>query len=125
MNPELPHLIVFGTRTFADERLLAERLDHFTAALGKIVVVTGGADGADRLADAWASDRKHTRMIFYPDWDKHGKSAGPIRNQEMIDHVLPKQARFAVGFWDGKSRGTADMIARVKSAGIPLRVVRF
>lgn len=125
MNADLPHLIVFGTRTFADSELLSAKLDHYTAALGKLVVVTGGADGADTLADRWASDRKHTRMIFYADWDKHGKAAGPIRNQEMIDHVLTKPVRYAVCFWDGSSRGSADMIARVKAAKIPLRIVRF
>jgi len=125
MNDQLPHLIVFGTRSFADESLLYAKLDRFTVELGKLAVVTGDATGADALARKWALDRKHTLVIHYADWDKHGKAAGPIRNGEMVASVAGVPHKFAVGVWDGKSRGTADMIARVRAANIPLKLVRF
>ena len=125
MNDHLPHLLVFGTRTFDNFELLCDRLDHFTSQLGKLVVIHGDADGADALADRWADERKHTRMIFYADWDEYGKAAGPLRNQEMIAYILPKQNRFAIAFWNGKSKGTADMIQRCRDSKVPLRIVRF
>lgn len=125
MNDELPHLVVFGGRDFADATLLYAKLDHFTAELGKLVVVTGDATGADRLAAAWALDRKHTLVIHYADWDTHGKSAGPLRNLEMVNSVRAVEHKFAVAFHDGKSRGTADTLARVRAAGIPLRLVKY
>ena len=124
MNDNLPHLIVFGSRVFSDFDLLCERLDHYTSGLGKLVLIHGTADGADKLAERWAFQHKHTVMQFYPDWDL-GKLARPVRNQEMIDCVLPKRDRFAIAFWDGKSKGTSDMIARVKRANITLRIVRW
>lgn len=124
--PVLPHVIVCGGRDFADESLLIERLDRYTAELGKIVVVTGACPtGADMLAERWASRRHHTIMRFHADWDAHGKTAGPIRNREMCVHVAGVRDGFCVAFWDGVSRGTGGMIALVREHGIPLRVVRY
>ena len=48
------------------------------------------------------------------DWDKYGKSAGFIRNKEMVDI-----ADAAIIFWDGDSKGTKDTIERVQNKGIP------
>jgi hypothetical protein len=52
-------------------------------------------------------------MIFDADWTKHGKAAGPIRNQEMID-----EADALAAFPGG--RGTADCVRRAKAKGIPI-----
>lgn len=60
--------------------------------------------------------------VFRADWDKHGKAAGPIRNQEMLDNG---KADALVAFWDGKSPGTKDMIRRAKRKGIKVKVVYF
>lgn len=122
----LPHVLVCGGRGFGDQGLLEARLDAFTAKLGKIVVVTGACrTGADRLAEEWAHARRHVRLRFHPDWQQHGKAAGPIRNQEMVEHVAAVHEGFAVAFWDGKSKGTADCIERIKKHGIPLKIVRY
>lgn len=121
----LPCVVVFGSRTYRDYELLCAKLDLYTADLGKIVVVHGVASGADTLAEKWAFARGHNVLRFHADWDAHGKAAGPIRNQEMIDHVLTVPDRFAVAFWDGKSAGTEDTITRCRKHGIPLKVIRF
>lgn len=52
--------------------------------------------------------------------DKHGKMAGPIRNLEMA-----KYADGLIAFWDGKSRGTRDMITKAKKERLFLRVVDY
>lgn len=123
----LPHVLVCGGRSFADEELLWRKLEVYTAALGpKIVVVTGACPkGADAMAERWASKHFHTVLRFHPDWDSHGKAAGPVRNQEMVDYILPLRNRFAIAFHDGKSPGTADCVARVRKAGIKLKYVRY
>jgi hypothetical protein len=126
VTPELPHLIVCGGRDFADRELLVAKLDQFTRDLGpKIVVVTGACPtGADKLAEDWASKKFHTVLRFHAEWSR-GAKAGPERNQEMVDHVKPLRNRFAVAFWDGKSRGTKDCVARIQAAGIALKIVRY
>lgn len=48
-------------------------------------IISGGTLGADALADEWASEREVPFMRFPAQWTKHGKSAGPRRNQQMID----------------------------------------
>lgn len=55
----------------------------------------------------------------YPaQWKRFGNDAGPIRNLEMLDH--PAEALLAI--WDGKSRGTGNMISLAKARGIPVHV---
>ena len=58
--------------------------------------------------------------IHPADWDKHGKAAGPIRNAEMAE-----VADALIAFWDGQSRGTANMISLAKSKGLSVAVVRY
>lgn len=81
-------------------------------------VVTGGAPGVDALAERYARELGLAVRIFRADWDLHGKLAGPIRNREMAaygDRLL--------AFWDGKSKGTKDMIRAARAAGLPVKVV--
>ena len=42
---------------------------------------------------------------YLPDWERYGKSAGPLRNKIMVD-----KADFIICFWNGKSRGTASTV---------------
>jgi hypothetical protein len=81
------------------------------------VLVTGGATGVDTLAGDWATGvflrEGRPQLEVHPaDWDTHGKSAGPIRNQEMA----ALGADLCVAFAGGP--GTADMRARATKRGI-------
>ena len=80
-------------------------------------VIHGGATGADEGADQWARSEGMKVLAFPADWKKHGRAAGPIRNQRMIDEGRPDAV---IAFHGG--RGTADMIRRAEIAG--LRVLR-
>jgi hypothetical protein len=91
-----------GGRNFQDIRLvelLFERLPK------NFIVIHGGAKGADSLVDATA--RRHGLIIevYKADWNKYGKSAGPVRNYEM----LAQQPKYVCAF-DGGT-GTAHMIS--------------
>jgi hypothetical protein len=91
------------------------------------VVVHGGAKGADQIAADFCEDQAgwyddYANQVLaverHPaDWDKHGKAAGPIRNQAMVD----LGADVCLAFQIGDSRGTADCIRRAEKAGIPIR----
>lgn len=117
-------LIVAGTRTFHNYFLLGLKLDMLLAekiANGyRIVIIEGGATGADDLANLYAVERGYEVVTVLADWDTHGKAAGPIRNRQMAE-----QGDALVAFWDGVSRGTADMIRQAKERGLLVRVVTF
>jgi hypothetical protein len=117
-------LLVFGTRTFYDFNLLARVLDDEVRGAGPLVVVTGDAPGADALARLWAKFRGHEIRVFDADWSA-GPSAGPRRNARMVAAALAFDRRWAVGFWDGFSRGTRDTADRCRAAGIPTGIVRY
>ncbi len=72
------------------------------------VIVTGGAHGPD----AWAAHVAEVAgfpdpIVIRPDWDQFGRSAGMIRNGEIV-----KQAEILFAFWDGNSSGTRNSIKR-------------
>lgn len=82
------------------------------------VLIHGGARGADEGAADWAKSEGIKSIAYPADWRKHGRAAGPIRNQKMIDEGYPD---VVIAFKGGK--GTADMMRRAYSAGI--KVVEF
>jgi hypothetical protein len=84
-------------------------------------IISGGAAGADSLAERYATYWDIQITVVKPDWEKHGKVAGFIRNQEMID-LVPDMV---IAFWDGKSKGTADIINRAKKAKIKTLIVYY
>lgn len=75
-------------------------------------LIHGGAAGADRWAKYWAQRQPIRIEQYLPDWTK-GKSAGPLRNQRMIEEGKPD---LVIAFPGG--RGTADMVSRAKKAGV-------
>lgn len=124
-------ILVCGGRDYTGYRLLSDTFDCvFDEVWTKnenedIVVIQGGACGADFLAkvcvlEEWSflHEPKVTLLEFPADWKAHGKAAGPIRNQQMIDEGKPD---LVLAFPGG--HGTADMVSRAKKAGIKVREV--
>ena len=81
-------------------------------------VVSGTARGVDRLGERWALDNNILIKKFPADWNKHGKSAGYIRNVEMA-----KYADALIAIWDGESAGTAHMIKTATKQGLMLIII--
>lgn len=77
-----------------------------------LTVIHGGAKGADRLADQWAVVNWVPVEQFNADWDTYGKSAGPIRNQQMLDTGID----YVIAFPGGK--GTEHMKKIARKAGV-------
>jgi predicted Rossmann fold nucleotide-binding protein DprA/Smf involved in DNA uptake len=111
-------LAVVGSREFRDYAALERALDERKGTFGTIV--SGGARGADALAERYARARKLNLVVLRPDWDKHGRGAGLRRNTDIV-----ARADSVVAFWDGKSPGTRDTIEKAEKAGKPVTVVRF
>jgi hypothetical protein len=106
-------IIVCGGRDFRDRRAVFDALDLLHSKRGIDFLMQGAADGADYLAWQWANERGIPCGSYSAQWDVHGRRAGPIRNQEMIDEGEPDGV---VAFPGG--RGTADMIARAEKVGL-------
>ena len=71
-----------------------------------ITLISGGARGADSLAEAYAVARKIPIKVMHADWNKYGKSAGYRRNEEMHKELSKFENRGCILFWDGQSKGT-------------------
>jgi hypothetical protein len=104
-------ILVCGGRDFHDFWAVDNILSVYKPRLTWII--HGAAAGADALANEWAADNEIPTIRFPADWGRHGRSAGPIRNQQMIDEGKPDLVIALPG-----RRGTADMKARARKAGI-------
>lgn len=112
-------VIVAGSRTFRNYMILRDELDELLAKLDDPIIVSGGAEGADKLGEQYAFENWLEKRVFhYPKGE--GKSGGPIRNAEMA-----KYADCLIAFWDGRSPGTRDMIETAKAQGLQVRIVRI
>lgn len=103
--------LVFGGRDWRGRAAVVRALTQ----LQPTSIIEGGCPtGADKFAREWARENGVPLLTVPADWATHGRAAGPIRNQRMID----EKPDVAVGFPGGK--GTADMTRRVKAAGVRL-----
>ena len=116
-------VIIAGGRDFTNTQYAADTLvklveedklpDTFT-------VISGNARGADKVGEYLAELWDLPLEIYPANWDKHGKSAGYIRNKQMADI-----ADVLVAFWDSKSRGTAHMISTMQKQHKPVFVIHY
>lgn len=116
-------VVVAGSRGFDDFPLLREKLTLLIAGKVKtheVVIVSGGARGADQLGEQYARQHGLDVEVMPADWNRLGRSAGYQRNQDMAD-----VADAVVAFWNGSSPGTRHMINLAKERNLPLRVIRY
>lgn len=111
------------TWSVSDYELFVAKCDLLLRNWGSVVIVSGGARGADALAKRYAVDRGYCYMEFPADWDTYGRRAGYIRNRAMHEYISTHENRGVIAFWDGKSRGTRQSFSLAGSYSNPLRVV--
>lgn len=117
--------LIAGSRTFTDYGLLKEKMDLFLANKENVLIISGGARGADSLAEQYAHERNYKLLVMPAEWDKYGKSAGYKRNAKMHKALACFEDRGCVLFWNGKSKGTQHNIPLAESNRTPIRIVRF
>ena len=119
-------IIIAGTRTFDDYALLRKTMCNLFGQVppSQIEVISGHClTGADHYGEVFAR-RNGTQLTLFPaDWKKYGKAAGPVRNRQMAEYAAPDG--YCVIFWDGKSRGSRNMIAEAKKAGVKTVIVMY
>lgn len=101
-------IAVIGSRTFDDY----DRLEGVLLPWLPATIISGGAKGADTLAERFARDHGQPITVIKPDWEQFGRGAGPIRNRAIVD-----AADLIIAFWDGKSRGTLSALNYAKGKG--------
>jgi hypothetical protein len=123
---------IVGTRTFGEtksqRRLFTKTLNDFfdsddfgKGSKGKkVIIVSGGARGADSLARRYAKKYELELVEHLPQWDRYGKAAGPLRNTLIIN-----AADIVFAFWDGRSPGTRDTINQAISKGKRVITITF
>jgi len=113
-------IAIVGSRTFYDQPLLRESVSKELDISEIDLIVSGGAKGADSLAEKFADENNISKQIFYPEWSKYGKGAGYIRNKLIIENV-----DIVFAFWDGKSKGTKHSINLAKELNKQLFVIKI
>ncbi len=108
-------VFVCGGRNYSDREAVFAALDAIwqSVPLDTLLIIQGGADGADALAREWCRTTGEAYVNVPADWKAHGRAAGPIRNQCMLDEHKPN---LVLAFPGG--RGTADMVRRALAAGV-------
>ena len=111
-------LIIAGSREFNDYSLLEKELNPYKHIITEIV--SGNARGADSLGERYALEYNIPIKIFKADWNNLGRRAGIVRNHQMGNY-----ADLLLAFWDGKSKGTKDMIDYMKKLGKIGKVILY
>ena len=107
---------VVGSRTWDD----FERIRELIYSLpDDVTIVSGGAAGADSIAEYWARKRGLKTIIHLPDWSV-GKSGGFQRNKLIVQD---SDALYA--FVRGESKGTRSTIKLAEKKGIPVHIINY
>ena len=113
-------IVVAGCRWYEDYTEAKEYIDLCISEIKKeneIIFISGRCKGADLLGERYAKENGY-KIEYYPaNWEKYGRSAGPIRNKEMA-----KAADFVICFWDNISRGTKSMIDFALKLSKPVKI---
>lgn len=115
-RPLPPEVIARGNR---EVLTLFWELDSLDQERRVTRLISGGARGADSLAELWARSRLIPIDLFPANWNRDGKAAGPIRNRRMLEEGRPD---LVVAFPGGS--GTANMVRIATAAGVPVRLIQ-
>jgi hypothetical protein len=140
---KLPKLIpmkvaIIGSRTFDNKNRLFIEMKLFRQVLTSFKkpditeIVSGGAQGADKLAEEYANEMKLKLKVFKADWTdfaepcriktgpqgEYNALAGFNRNTKIIEYCDQ-----VIAFWDGKSPGTKDSLDKSVKLGKKVNII--
>lgn len=130
-------IIVAGGRDFSDYDGMNMVLENYLSNIfssgeiidqSKVTFVSGTAKGADTLGENFAKEHGYFVTRFPADWNRYGKRAGFLRNEEMAKYASEDRENIKgilFAFWDGKSKGTKNMINLGHKYGLEVHVFRY
>mgnify|MGYP001809727201 CR=1 FL=1 len=112
-------VIVSGSRDFTNYSLFEAMMFDVLkpSELANITILEGGCRGTDMMAREFAIKWGVKWVEFPADWEKHGQSAGPIRNAELV-----KEGEMLIAFINIRSKGTKDIITKATAAGLKTKI---
>ena len=116
-------IVIAGCRNYYNYDEAKAYLDDCLADINSkndIIILSGAANGSDKLGVRYALENNFRVELFLPEWDKYGKSAGPKRNK-----LMAQACDYVICFWDGESSGTRSMIDYAKEYNKPLYIKMF
>ena len=114
-------ILITGSRDWNDKPTIRHAIFSAWEKAGrpkKTVLICGGARGADTYSEICGRAFGFTIEKYEANWKEEGRSAGPQRNQRMVD----SGADICLAFLREVSKGTADCIKRVEKAKIPIQI---
>jgi hypothetical protein len=116
--PESPRILVTGSRDWTDEITIFSAISDVAIPPDGWTLVSGACPtGADRIAEGFAEGLGLAIERHPADWNQHGKRAGFIRNQEMVD----LGADVCLAFILNNSSGASHTARLAERAGIETR----
>jgi len=119
-------ILITGSRDFTDSAFINKKLDNALTVCKSgrlnLIIVHGGAKGADSIAGNWAKANGIETRVYPADWKTYGKRAGPLRNQQMLDE---EKINYGYAFPLDGSIGTYDMINRLVKHNIKHKVFKY
>ena len=111
-------VLICGDRNWTDARTVRDFVKSLPTGA---IIIHGAAKGTDSIAGEEGNKHGYEVRAYPADWERYGRAAGPIRNQQMLDLERPQ---LVVAFHDNldSSRGTKDMVQRAKCLGIPVKL---
>ena len=131
-------ILIAGTRSYDDTDHFNKTMEEIIGSFkgkGEIAFISGAApSGADKLIIDWCVEHNYPCCLFKADWDnidtreaivktnssgkRYNAMAGFERNEQMAEYASQGYL-----FWDKKSSGTKDMLARLKAKHIPFLLI--
>lgn len=111
-------VLVCGDRNWTDFDTVMKRLSILPK---DSIIIQGGCRGADRMSLLACNKLGLKCMEVKADWEKHGRSAGPIRNRVMLD----MNPELVIAFHDDlmSSKGTRDTVTEAMKRGIMFETI--
>ncbi len=114
-------IAVIGSRTFNDYQLLHDELETINATAEISLIVSGGAKGADSLAETYAEQYSLETLVFKPQYKgRNDRKAPLIRNKLIVEHCDR-----LIAFWDGQSNGTMFTVNYAKKLNKPVILIDY
>ncbi len=117
-------VLVTGDRFWDDYEATLRELEGLPK---DCIIVHGACRGADTIAGEIAKALGMEVRPYPADWGRYGRGAGPVRNRQMLkeEHLPDEPIDLVLGFHKNiqESRGTKDMLAISRAAGVQTRLV--
>lgn len=113
------HVAIVGSRGFDEPQVIVRSIDRLLTQYPDLVIVSGGAKGADLMAEAMALELNIPILVHDADWDRYGRSAGFKRNELIVRDADIVLAFYAPG---PRSKGTSHTVDIARAAGKPVHI---